>query len=169
MTLQEIVDLEAQNDGIIRLYFDGVFWKAYQQSAYLFARNVMAFKLTRKFVKLANMEVVSLRFPKQSLEKLFSKKQIVEVAVNQLSVFGYSSGLENYKQWLEATPLTRKKREPAKVTTQEKVSGEGTSLPFTEKERYVIEQLCNFRIEKSTPMDCMTFIVSLQKILDRVQ
>ena len=169
MTLQEIVDLEAQNDGVIRLYFDGVFWKAYQQSAYLFARNVMAFKLTRKFVKFVSMEVVSLKFSKQSLEKLFSKKQLVEVAANQLSVFGYSSGLENYQQWLEATPLTRKKREPAKVPTQENVSSEDGPLPFAEKERHVIEQLCNFRIEKSTPMDCMTFIVSLQKILDRIQ
>jgi len=166
MTFQEIVDLEAQNDGVIRLYFDGVFWKAYQQSAYLFARNVMAFKLTRKFVKPANMEVVSLRFSRQSLEKLFNKKQIVEVAVNQLSVFGYSSGLENYQQWLEATPLKRKKREPVKVPTQENISSEEVPLSFAEKERYVIEQLCNFRIEKSTPMDCMTFIVFLQKILD---
>jgi len=50
MSIQEITTIEDQNTGEIRLHKEGIFWKAYQQSAYLFTREVKVFKVYRKWV-----------------------------------------------------------------------------------------------------------------------
>jgi hypothetical protein len=50
MSIDNIIKSEAINDGAIHLYLEGMFWKAYQQSAYLFVKNVVAFKVIRKFI-----------------------------------------------------------------------------------------------------------------------
>jgi hypothetical protein len=57
MSIQEITTIEDQNTGEIHLHKEGMFWKAYQQSAYLFTREVKAFKVSKKWVKAVGREV----------------------------------------------------------------------------------------------------------------
>ena len=79
MHYQEITNKEAANSGEINLYLEGIFWKAYQQSAYLFVKNVVDFKLSGKFIKAISQPVVSIGFPKSSLIKLFDKNHIEKI------------------------------------------------------------------------------------------
>jgi hypothetical protein len=40
MSIQEITTIEDRNTGEVHLYKEGIFWKTYQQSAYLFTLEV---------------------------------------------------------------------------------------------------------------------------------
>ena len=47
----------------VKIYREGVFWVAYEQSAYYFWK-LKGYKPTKRFVKVVGMEVVSVGFPK---------------------------------------------------------------------------------------------------------
>lgn len=60
MNLKEKIETEQQEQPVIFLYMEGMFWKAYEQSAMRFAKEVKAYKLQKRFVKAVNGEVVSM-------------------------------------------------------------------------------------------------------------
>ena len=63
MTIQDIVNMEKENKDSIVLLKEGIFWKAYEMSAYLFHTYIKPFKLLRKYVETIKGDVVSLGFP----------------------------------------------------------------------------------------------------------
>lgn len=163
MSIQEITTQEDCNTGEIHLHKEGIFWKAYQQSAYLFTQEVRAFKISKKWVKSVGRErkVVSLGFPQNALEQYFNKEQLTEVDEKQLLITGYSLRTEDYQQWLESLPLTVRRASERKLENEQMKSQQPT-----DNECAVLTSLRDFRVERSTPMDCMQFIVVLQKQLD---
>lgn len=66
---QYILELEDTNVDKIYLHKAGKFWKAYNQSAYLFHNYISAFKLSSRVVQKLNRRVVSLGFPQDALKK----------------------------------------------------------------------------------------------------
>jgi hypothetical protein len=62
MKIKEILEIESNNGGVINLFLEGIFWKAYEQSAYLFSANVEAFAINKKMIKNVQKEIVSLGF-----------------------------------------------------------------------------------------------------------
>ncbi|MBR1783355.1 MAG: hypothetical protein IJ753_07570 [Bacteroidales bacterium] len=69
MTFAEILNTEDSNTNLIYLYVEGDFLAAYERSAFLFHRYVSPFKLSYRYVKVVNRNMISLRFPKASLRK----------------------------------------------------------------------------------------------------
>jgi hypothetical protein len=69
MKIKEILEIESNNGGVINLFLEGIFWKVYEQSAYLFSANVEAFAINKKMIKNVQKEIVSLGFPETSLAK----------------------------------------------------------------------------------------------------
>lgn len=109
MSIHEIVSIEDRNTGEIHLHKEGLFWKAYQQSAYLFTREVKAFKASKKRVKaVGGQEVVSLGFPQQAFATYFDDTRWKEIDEKQRLITGYALQAEGYRQWLESLPLTEK-------------------------------------------------------------
>jgi hypothetical protein len=72
MSIQKIITIEDRNTGEIHLHKEGIFWKAYQQSAYLFTQEVKIFKTSKRIVKSLSREIISLGFPQNALEKYFN-------------------------------------------------------------------------------------------------
>ena len=69
MTIKEKIEYE---DGqLVHLWKEGVFWVAYEQSAYLVSQ-VKKLKPTKKYVKTAGREVVSVGFPSSVLADITS-------------------------------------------------------------------------------------------------
>ena len=62
MSISEILKKEATNIGDIILFKDGIFWRAYERSAYLFTTHVKPYQLTKRYFKNVGCEVV-FRFP----------------------------------------------------------------------------------------------------------
>ncbi len=69
MTFREIISREEQNNDSIWLYREGMFMKAYERSAYFAHTLIHEFKLSRRYVKTVNMDVISLGFPEQTIPK----------------------------------------------------------------------------------------------------
>ncbi|MDR1756205.1 MAG: hypothetical protein LBR65_04495 [Culturomica sp.] len=63
MTKKEILSLEQENVACIRLFLEGMFWIAYEQSAFRFFHSVRPHRVKKKFVKSVGCELVSLGFP----------------------------------------------------------------------------------------------------------
>lgn len=89
--LQEILSNESENTHSIYLYREGVFYKAYERSAYLFVKNVKPFMVKKRFVKSVNQEVVSIGFPTNSLHNYFEKDKIQanENTAEVVLIYGY--------------------------------------------------------------------------------
>jgi anaerobic ribonucleoside-triphosphate reductase len=153
MNIQEIIDIENHNNGEIHLHKEGFFWKAFQQSAYLFTQEVKVFKVSRKMVKTIMRDVVSVGFPQNALEQYFDKNKLTKIEEKHLLIMGYSLQTRNYQQWLNSLPLITE-------------NGQTNDRQTINKHDAVMTSLCGFRVETSTPMECIQFVVSLQKMLD---
>ena len=63
MTFHEIISRESQNEDSIYLYREGMFMKAYERSAFFAHTLIHEFKLSKRYIKTVNMDVISLGFP----------------------------------------------------------------------------------------------------------
>lgn len=77
MTSKEIFENEQGNRTEIRLCAEGLFWKAYERSAYACCTQLRAFKPTKKYIKAMDGELVSIGFPQSSLSTLVDEDRIV--------------------------------------------------------------------------------------------
>ncbi len=73
MTVKEILALEDAGGEILILHKEGLFWRAYQYSAYLFCTHFRPLKVTAKFVKTVQKEIYYIGFPEQSLEGILKE------------------------------------------------------------------------------------------------
>jgi hypothetical protein len=67
MTFREIIEREDQNTDSIWLYREGLFMKAYERSAFFAHTLIHEFKLSKRYIKTVNMDVISLGFPEQAI------------------------------------------------------------------------------------------------------
>lgn len=104
--LQEILKTESENIDKIHFYREGVFYKAYERSAYLFVTQVKPFMVKKRFVKSVNQEVVSIGFPTNSLHSYFAADKVqekdneAEVTINTTLV------PVDFEQWRESIVQT---------------------------------------------------------------
>lgn len=73
MTSRELIAAEASNTDRIVLYREGLFWKAYERSAYALCTQVRAFRPTRKVLKaLGGGDIVSVGFPAIAADRILA-------------------------------------------------------------------------------------------------
>lgn len=150
MEILKIIDIEKENTGNINLIKEGMFWRAYELSAYLFCENIKVYKITKRFYKKANLELVYLGFPNSAIESIISEinctihkteKQIV------ISKYGYSHS--DYLAWKsDVKPKNN--------------SGETQSLS-TIYLNTIANKITSFDTLNKTPMQCQQFLVDIQK------
>ncbi len=87
MKIKDILHLEKSNFNTIILHKEGMFYRAYEKSAYLFTLYIKAYKVVKKFYKNVNTEVVYLGFPTNCLE-------------NILKIVSYKNSQENVKKFV---------------------------------------------------------------------
>lgn len=68
--LQEVASCAKENR--ILLFREGMFWKAYQEAAYLFVTYLKPYQVNKNYVKKIGMDVFSLGFPVPSTSKILS-------------------------------------------------------------------------------------------------
>ena len=74
--IEEILQQERErNINDLVLFWEGKFWKAYEQSAYVLTR-LYGFKPTKRYIKLIGEEVISVGFPEESLQKYLSNARV---------------------------------------------------------------------------------------------
>lgn len=151
MKVKEILALEKGNRNQITLLKEGMFWRAYNLSAYLFSKHIQAFKITKRYFKVVDTELVYLGFPYAILEKKLEKaasnfsiikeqdKKVVLVLKENIK-----SNEERYKEWFHTFEISTPKKEANNC-------------------KKVFQKIKNFPILNKTPIESQLFLVSLQK------
>lgn len=194
MTLQEIIAAENCNTDRIYLYPEGVFWKAYERSAFAFVRRISRYKITKRFIKYLDTEIVSLGFPDTSRTRVLGDRPVQTGPYGMLVLDGGTIDPVAYVRWKEAIPLVaaRTATTPPPAATSVAPpptfgksggaprSGTGiasiaplvvASQPVATENRTsvveaVLRDLRNFSVENATPLECLLFVSSLKKQLN---
>jgi hypothetical protein len=154
MPILEKIQHKSLNE--INLYLEGVFWISYEQSVYYFWK-LKGYKPTKKFVKVANQEVVSVGFPGKVLDEIkICRKQKEEGKKHIVSEAQEAIDEGEFLKWKEELIL---------LTT----SSAFGAHPFNKLKRNyaelsVIKQIRNFDLLSKTPMECMNFLAELKKL-----
>ena len=104
---EQVVKLENEKpDGVIRLVESNGFYRAYNKSAFLFHRVIAQHKVTRKFAKNINQEIVYVGFPADRLLDRVGGRS------HKKTEFGYDlelaageiPSMEEYEEWRKTVP-----------------------------------------------------------------
>lgn len=105
MTLQEIIAAESRNTDKIYLHLEGIFWKAYERSAFAFIHRISRYKASKRYVKYLDAKVVSLGFPDASRTKVLGDRPLLSESEDMLVLDAGTIDAEEYGQWKDALPL----------------------------------------------------------------
>ncbi|WP_298062368.1 hypothetical protein [uncultured Rikenella sp.] len=105
MTLQEIIAAENRNTDKIYLHLEGIFWKAYERSAFAFIHRISRYKASKRFVKYLDVQVVSLGFPDASRKKVLGDRPLFSQSDDMLVLDAGGIDVGEYRRWKEGLPL----------------------------------------------------------------
>lgn len=100
MKIEEILNIESTNKDSIILFKEGIFLRAYEQSAMRFTEYVANFKVFKKHYKIVNAEVCYLGFPYSNFKILFEKHHIDKYAETERFVVVHACpSKQDFKVW----------------------------------------------------------------------
>lgn len=191
--IADILATEAGNVRHIHLFREGLFFRAYQHSAFQFINNVRSFKVVKKHYKAVGGDVVILGFPTTMFESLFPDPSRVEIVEEGMHIVVECEPIDEraYAVWCDTVhyaPEKPKKNPTRQIETfdfvptgevAETVASGGIAaapapifaaaevaapaLPASHAE--VLRELQNFSIESATPLDCMLLLSKLKSKL----
>jgi hypothetical protein len=139
----------------VKLYLEGVFWVAYEQSAYWFMQK-KSYKTTRKHIKLLGRDIVCLGFPKSVLEDFLKTEQAISshTTDDKYCVISLKEPLDMvlFEEWKSGLPQHKSDRGVA-------------VLPQDTAGQTLVERLKAFSIADSTPVECMIFLSEIKRLL----
>jgi len=143
MEILQILTIERNNKGDINLLKEGLFWRAYEQSAFLFSSHIKAYSVRKKFYKNVGCAVVYLGFPDSVLESLLSKleKTIVKNE-KHIIIKAYEYEQECFENW--------------------KSGIETNNNNIILQHNDIVNSISQFDILNKTPFECQQFLVNLQ-------
>ncbi len=157
-SFEQIIKFENEKpNGVVRLVEANGFYRAYNHSAYLFHQAIARHKVTRKFVKNVNQQLVYIGFP---VDRLLER---IGTRSHKKTEYGYDVALtadelpnnEGYDEWRETVPTEAASR------------GDANSLPLRGEELYrsVCERIRIFPMETKTLIEIAAFIAEIKKAL----
>lgn len=143
---------------VILLHREGVFYIAYEHSAWLFCNFLHAFKVKKQYVKCVSQDVVSIGFPMSSLRKYINEDSIVaDAGIARITIPDENISLtESFEQWRaqQALDIPHTGNKSSGVDVADKIA----SLS-------VIDRIKEFPLECKTPLECMLFLSEIKKLL----
>jgi len=93
MGVKEKIAQELNNENSIYLLKEGIFWRAYNQSATRFVNNLKPLKIICKHIKKVKQEIFYCGFPESSLDNIWEKAiekgfQITETNEKKIIISG---------------------------------------------------------------------------------
>lgn len=151
MTIKKVIALEENNKNCVYLIKEGYFWRCYEKSAYLFIKYIKNFQIIKRYIKSIDKEICYLGFP----ENLFGV--IIEPLVKngKFKVTKKSDNIviiENFQDLSEELFLEWK---------------QSIKLPDEKaaEKNEIIRKIKMFPVMEKTPLECMQFIIEIQKRL----
>lgn len=179
MTSQDFIRAEAENTDRIILYKEGLFWKAYERSAYILCMQVRPFKPTKKSLKsLGGGEIVSVGFPWKHEEKHIGTLERLESGDERLTLAAASAiDPADFEKWKAGLPLclptAKSKTDTAERREQGASAASGVPANAEVPAGHMsptaawaaAERIQAFNLAESTPLECMLLISELKKMI----
>jgi len=132
----------------VNLYKEGIFWTAYEQSAY-YVWLLKGYKPTKKRYKKMDKEVVQIGFPK--VDALL-ENQNISIVAQQDTFISFNTikpielvGFKRWKNALTSMPI-----------------GAKTTTTTTNIQQEIIDSICVFDCINKTPVEALLFIDELK-------
>jgi hypothetical protein len=152
--------LKKEKGNPVFLYKEGVFWVAYEQSAYYFWQ-CKGYKPTKRYMKSIAREVVSIGFPTNALEAfLDGSEDVVSYEMHDNSyLFHLKEPIAEtvFSEWKSELPL----QENSSATKAEASPSPGSGI--NQQEALIISKLREFPLANKTPLECMVFLSELKR------
>ena len=157
-SFEQIVKFENEKpNGVVRLVETNGFYRAYNHSAYLFHQAIAHHKVTRRFVKNLNRQLVYIGLP---VDRLLER---IGTRSHKKTEYGYDVELaadelpsdEGYDEWRETVPTEAASRGDAN----------SLSLNGDELRRSVCERIRVFPMETKTLIEIAAFVAEIKKAL----
>ncbi len=162
--IKDIISGEDSSKQVIKLYKEGIFYKAYEYSAYLFVKHIKAYQVKRKYSVLLKQDLVSIGFPIASFSSLpipdsFS---VADCGTYQeLSLSREALDLVAFEAWKASISLPALEHKPSSPINKEV----NNRFAISSLEYDVLQRLQRFNIDTATPMACMLFLSELKQSL----
>ena len=187
MTSQDFIRTEAANTDRIILYREGLFWKAYERSAFAVCSQVRAFKTTKKALKtLGGGHLVSIGFPAASenavcgaLEcisrefEVWKAAQPLKEAVRRTKTAVAAVDADVAAADVVATDSApghlpeERMRSPSEAESRPGMRYAEADFSLTAACR-VAGALKEFNLAEKTPLECMMFLSELKKMIHSI-
>jgi len=177
MKIKEVIQLENGNTRCCYLIPDGIFWRAYEKSAFWFVKNLKPYLITKKHFKGINADVAFLGFPDTVLHEILALVEANGYLVNKqekMVTIGGIEIMEGFENWKNEIPYQTPDqpkpllvREPAgKYETVQGFEAPQSLLRSSEGiAALALARIKSFPIAERTPLECQQFIVELQNII----
>lgn len=159
----KILAMEAENKDKIILMLEGIFWTAYERSAFQICTTMEEFETSKYAVKkLGGVELISIGVQEKTLERLFGdcERLTDEVRMRIYPAKGVVDE-EAFEAWKSGKPL--------KERNSKKKDSSVASLPQNGNETLpgdpIVERIRGFDVAASTPVDCMMLVIELKKMI----
>ena len=146
MTSKELISLESGNHDEIRLYKVGMFWCAYERSAYMMCSQVRELKVKADRVKSAGGQVLcKVGFPLNSFDTT-AASLVVTSRTDDVVVLKAPRAIteDQFLEWKNTHTVA------------------DSSAPSAEGD--IVKMIRGFNVAVHTPMQCMDFIMELQRL-----
>ena len=153
MRISEILKKEGKNTGSIFLFKEGLFWRAYEHSAFLFVQHIKKYSITKKYYKNVNTEVVYCGFPENTLNEILKlvENKTISKKDKQIIISGFDINKQEFEKWKGG------------IAAYQKSEGMASS-PCSHYEK-IIEKIKMFGVVNKTPIECQQFLIELQSEL----
>ncbi|PIQ27593.1 MAG: hypothetical protein COW63_15585 [Bacteroidetes bacterium CG18_big_fil_WC_8_21_14_2_50_41_14] len=144
MKIEDILIKEDNQN--IHLHKEGLFWRAYEYSAFAFVKEIKKYNAKKKFIKKVNSEIVFIGFPESTLGNILDLCKQKGYAVNKnehlitIKLITKSEGFEIWKDEIE-------------IEDKNHVTKDDDSLS---------ERIAGFPLATKTPMEAQQFLYNLQ-------
>jgi len=120
MKISEIVKREKDNKDIV-LHKEGLFWRAYEYSAYCFVTNIKSYNVLHKFYKNIGQDIVYIGFPGSYYDKIVDlckqkNHTLKKVNDKQIIIKGIPEPI-GFDEWKSETRAVRDFRIPNQIST----------------------------------------------------
>ena len=161
MTLREKLEHENANSNKIYLYQEGMFWRAYEYSAYRFTFGICVFKVQKKFVKAVSRELMYIGLPIDMLKKYSALFNLVSEGNKQCTIVPKNcTPPMPFEEWRASIPLIE-----SKTATPSKNVVVASSVPQyqckSEAEK-IVDEIRRYNLANATPIECMMWLSQLK-------
>lgn len=165
MNIDNKLKLSHDATSSIHIFKEGIFAKMYNESAYLFCKHFVSYKVNVTTRKKGNT-YFSIGFPLSLLSEKFRGNDIKEVdkSYSIVSSGNFVFDATAFKEWCGSKENTYRDLQQDKVSLTIPGSNvDKSNVQSTGLEKEILKELYDFRLEAVSPMECMLFISQIQK------